>query len=148
VERLRQWIIIDDYAVSDGFSRTGDRIELAPVLEVADGFIALLDGSLAPDPPTSTWYPGDGWLVMELRGAASQPTGTLSPFCVVVHRAHESTCRVRRTDRGGVRTSLERTRGNFGLCDVGSGAHLRMNIAPWWWRNGAAGLGRVRIRRS
>lgn len=72
VERLRQWILLDGHAVSDGFSRTGDRIEAGRVLEVADGFIALLDGSLPPDPPAGTWFlgTGHGSSVMELRPEA------------------------------------------------------------------------------
>ena len=72
VERLRQWIMFDDNPVSDGFSRTGDRVEVARVLEVADGFIGLLDGSLPLDPPTGTWFlgTGHGWSVMELHPEA------------------------------------------------------------------------------
>lgn len=74
VDRLRQWIMVGDLAVSDGFSRTGDRVGVDRVLEVADGSIALLDGSLRPDPPGSQWFlgTGDGWRVM---GAGRRPTG-------------------------------------------------------------------------
>lgn len=76
VERLRQWRMFDDKVVAGGFSRTGDRVEVARVLEVADGFIALVDGSLPVDPPTGTWFlgTGHGWSVMELHPEArTQP---------------------------------------------------------------------------
>ncbi|MFI9386171.1 hypothetical protein [Kutzneria sp. NPDC052558] len=72
VERLREWLILDDLAVSQGFSRTGDRVEVARVLEVADGFMALLDGSLPPDPATGAWFLGTGhpWSVMKMHPEA------------------------------------------------------------------------------
>ncbi|HVK25855.1 MAG TPA: hypothetical protein VM677_31240 [Actinokineospora sp.] len=60
VESLREWIIVDDLPVAGGFSRTGDRVEVSRVLDVAAGFVALLDGSLAPDPPTGAWLFGTG----------------------------------------------------------------------------------------
>jgi hypothetical protein len=50
VDQLRRWVIVDDLSVSQGFSRTGNHVEIERVLEVADAFIALLDGSLPPDP--------------------------------------------------------------------------------------------------
>ena len=72
VEQLRQWTMLDDEPVSNAFSRTGDRVEVDRVLEIADGFIALLDGSFALDPPTGVWFLGTGqpWSVMETRPEA------------------------------------------------------------------------------
>ncbi|WP_433656035.1 hypothetical protein ACQPW1_33700 [Nocardia sp. CA-128927] len=60
VERLRQWVILADSTVSDGFSRTPDGVGVDRILEVADGFIGLLDGRLAADPPHGWWYLGTG----------------------------------------------------------------------------------------
>jgi hypothetical protein len=68
VERLRQWIILDDLPVASGCCRTGTRVEVSRVLEVADGVIALLAGDFAPDPPTGAWFlgTGNGFRVMEM----------------------------------------------------------------------------------
>ncbi|MEV6563000.1 hypothetical protein AB0M22_45300 [Nocardia sp. NPDC051756] len=60
VERLRQWVILGDSTVSDGFSRTPDGVGVDRILEVADGFLGLLNGTLAADPPHGWWYLGTG----------------------------------------------------------------------------------------
>ncbi len=72
VEQLRHWTLFDDEPVSNAFSRTGDRVEVARVLEVADGFIGLLDSTFPLDPPTGVWFLGTGhpWSVMKLRPEA------------------------------------------------------------------------------
>lgn len=72
VDRLRSWIIVDDLPVAGGFARTGGSVELSRVLEVADGFISLVEGSLAPDPPAGAWLlgTGAGAVVMEYRPEA------------------------------------------------------------------------------
>jgi hypothetical protein len=69
IEDLRNWVIVDDLAVSQGFSRTGNQVELKRVLEVADAFRSLLDGTLPPDPPEGAWFVGvgQGYLVMPYR---------------------------------------------------------------------------------
>lgn len=59
-EQLRRWLVVDDLPVAGGFSRTGSQVEVRRVLEVADGFVALLDGDLAPDPPQGVWLLGTG----------------------------------------------------------------------------------------
>lgn len=60
VERLRQWVILADLTVSDGFSRTPGGVGVERILEVADGFIGLLEGTLPADPPNGWWYLGTG----------------------------------------------------------------------------------------
>ncbi len=69
VQRLQHWMILPDIPVADGFSRTGDRVEVDRVLEVADAFIALLNGNFPPDPPTGAWFlgTGDGMRVIDYR---------------------------------------------------------------------------------
>lgn len=57
---LAAWKLIDDQPVSGGFSRTGDHVEVTRILEVADAFIALLSGSLPPDPAHGAWFVGTG----------------------------------------------------------------------------------------
>jgi hypothetical protein len=61
--------MIDDLPVAQGFSRTGNAVEVGRILEVADGFIALLDGTLRPDPPRGAWLlgTGNGYLVVPHR---------------------------------------------------------------------------------
>lgn len=59
-DRLRQWLILDDLAVSGGFSRRPGGVSLNRILEVADGFIALLDNQLPADPPSGWWFLGTG----------------------------------------------------------------------------------------
>ncbi|HEX7302278.1 hypothetical protein [Lentzea sp.] len=52
------------------FTRTGkDHVEVGRVLEVADGFVALLDGTMPADPPGGAWFlgTGEGWAVMPYR---------------------------------------------------------------------------------
>ncbi|GAB4587059.1 hypothetical protein [Nocardia sp. IFM 10818] len=66
VDRLRRWLILDDIPVSDGFARRPDGVQLTRILEVADGFIALLDGRLPPDPPSGWWFFGTGEGMREL----------------------------------------------------------------------------------
>lgn len=69
VERLRAWTVAKDLPVADGVSRTGDRVELNRILEVADGFIALASGTFPPDPPGGAWFlgTGQGYAVIEYR---------------------------------------------------------------------------------
>ncbi len=57
---LRGWIILDDLPVAGAFSRAGTVVEIERVLEVADAFLALLDGTLPPDPPGGAWFLGSG----------------------------------------------------------------------------------------
>lgn len=52
VQRLRQRIMFDDEVVSGGFSRIGDRVEAARVLEVADEF--MRPARVAPRAQTDT----------------------------------------------------------------------------------------------
>ncbi|CAM4482908.1 hypothetical protein NONI108955_33685 [Nocardia ninae] len=59
-DQLCQWLILDDIAVSDGHARRPGGVQLNRILEVADGFIALLDGRLPPDPPSGWWFVGTG----------------------------------------------------------------------------------------
>ncbi|MEC3919952.1 hypothetical protein [Nocardia sp. CDC160] len=68
-ERLRRWMILPDMAVSQGFSRTKGGIGLNRILEVADGFIALVDGRFQSDPPSGWWFlgAGNGMQVIERR---------------------------------------------------------------------------------
>ena len=78
LEHLRAWVMVDDLVVSDGFSRTGAVVEVIRVIEVADAFIALVDGTLPADPPEGAWFVGcgRGYEVMPHRGgpfAAGQP---------------------------------------------------------------------------
>lgn len=67
-EEVARWLILDDLPVAGGFLRTGDVIAAGRVLEVADGFIALLSGSLPDDPPEGAWFlgTGQGYQVMPL----------------------------------------------------------------------------------
>jgi hypothetical protein len=69
IEDLRNWVIVDDLAVSQGFSRTGNQVELKRVLEVADASRSLLNGTLPPDPPEGAWFVGvgQGYVVMPYR---------------------------------------------------------------------------------
>lgn len=60
VERLRQWTILGNLVVSEGFSRTPDGVTANRILEVADGFIGLLAETLPADPPHGWWYLGTG----------------------------------------------------------------------------------------
>lgn len=60
VGRLRRWMILPDVAVAGGFSRTGPVVELQRILEVADAFIAILDGDFPPDPAAGAWFTGTG----------------------------------------------------------------------------------------
>lgn len=49
------------------FTRTGkDHVEVGRILEVADGFVQLLDGTFPADPPGGAWFlgTGEGWAVM------------------------------------------------------------------------------------
>ncbi|MEU0540444.1 hypothetical protein ABZ319_11270 [Nocardia sp. NPDC005978] len=66
-EQLWKWMILPDMAVSQGYSRTEGGIGLHRILEVADGFIALVDGRFQPDPPSGWWFlgTGGGMLVIE-----------------------------------------------------------------------------------
>jgi hypothetical protein len=59
-EELGAWLIVDDLPVSDGFPRTEGGVLLDRILEVADGFVALLGGTLPPDPPEGAWFFGTG----------------------------------------------------------------------------------------
>jgi hypothetical protein len=43
---LREWIIVDDKPVHDGMSRLGHEVKVDRILDVADGFLELLDGTL------------------------------------------------------------------------------------------------------
>lgn len=69
ITRLKEWRLVDDLTVSDGFSRTGEVVELVRILEIAEGFAALLDGTLPPDPPEGWWFLGwgDGMTVIHRR---------------------------------------------------------------------------------
>jgi hypothetical protein len=58
--QLREWIIVDDMPVHDGMSRIGHEVTIDRILDVADGFLELLDGTLPPDPPDSSWFLGTG----------------------------------------------------------------------------------------
>lgn len=60
LDALRTWYVLDDEPVAGAFSRTGHRIELVRVLEVADAFLDLLDGRLRRDPPEGAWLLGTG----------------------------------------------------------------------------------------
>ncbi|WP_225725132.1 MULTISPECIES: hypothetical protein [unclassified Nocardia] len=73
VDRLRQWLILDDIAVSDGHARRPEGVQLNRILEVADGFIALLDGRLPPDPPAGWWFLGTGEGMSEI-GRSTRPS--------------------------------------------------------------------------
>jgi hypothetical protein len=70
-EQMRQWIILDDDPVAGGWAAYGT-LELARILEVADGFIALLDNRFPPDPSTGAWLlgTGDGYRVVRYRPEA------------------------------------------------------------------------------
>jgi hypothetical protein len=58
-EQMRQWIILDDDPVAGGWAANGT-LQLARILEVADGFIALLENRFPPDPSTGAWLLGAG----------------------------------------------------------------------------------------
>jgi hypothetical protein len=64
--RLREWSLAEGLTVSDGFSRSGDAVPVSRILEVADGFVDLMDGSFPDDPVEGAWFlgTGDGWRVM------------------------------------------------------------------------------------
>jgi hypothetical protein len=81
---LRSWIVVDDLPVSNGFSRRGAVIEVQRILEVADAFIALIDGTLPADPPAGAWFVGlgRGYEVMPYRDAPLTPGESRFP-----HRA-------------------------------------------------------------
>jgi hypothetical protein len=59
-DQLRRWLIVDDLPVAGAVSRTGAEVEVERVLEVADAFLALLDGTLPKDPPNGAWFVGGG----------------------------------------------------------------------------------------
>jgi hypothetical protein len=75
IEDLQAWIMVDDLAVSGGFSRTGAFVEVNRVIEVAVAFIALIDGTLPADPPEGAWFVGRGrgYEVMPHKGAPFAP---------------------------------------------------------------------------
>jgi len=56
-ERMREWIILDGSPVAGGWA-VGGTVELSRTFEVADGFLALLDNELPPDPPPGAWFLG------------------------------------------------------------------------------------------
>jgi hypothetical protein len=65
-KQLREWTILDEQPV-------GDRpVALTRILEVANGFIALLDNELPPDPATGAWLlgTGDGYRTIRYRPEA------------------------------------------------------------------------------
>lgn len=68
-EDLQGWIVVDDLAVNGGNVRIGDVLSVERILEVADAFIALVNGTLPPDPPGGTWFvgTGDGYRTMSER---------------------------------------------------------------------------------
>jgi hypothetical protein len=70
-EQMRQWIILDDDPVAGGWAANGI-LELARILEVADGFIALLENRFPPNPSTGAWLlgTGDGYQVVRYRPEA------------------------------------------------------------------------------
>jgi hypothetical protein len=70
-EQMREWIILDGSPVAGGWA-AGGTVELSRILEVADGFIALLDNELPTDPPTGAWLlgTGNGFQVMRYRPEA------------------------------------------------------------------------------
>ncbi|MGQ0843951.1 MAG: hypothetical protein ACT4QF_07425 [Sporichthyaceae bacterium] len=80
VERLREWSLVDGLTVSDGFSRYGDAVALARILEVADGFLALMDGSFPDDPIDGAWFlgTGDGWAVIRHKTLPRKRFGAFS----------------------------------------------------------------------
>lgn len=59
-QTLEAWKLVDDRPVSGGFSRSGGSVELPRIMEVADAFIALMKGSLPPDPVGGWWFLGTG----------------------------------------------------------------------------------------
>ena len=58
-EQMQQWMILDGDPVAGGWAANGT-LELARLLEVADGFIALLDNQFPPDPIVGAWLLGTG----------------------------------------------------------------------------------------
>ncbi|WP_406051560.1 hypothetical protein [Kribbella sp. NBC_00889] len=70
-EQMRQWIILDGDPVAGGWAANGT-LELARILEVADGFIALLDNQFPPDPSAGAWLlgTGEGYKVVRYRPEA------------------------------------------------------------------------------
>jgi hypothetical protein len=62
---MRQWIILDDDPVPGGWAANGI-LELARILEVADGFIACWRTGSRPTPTTGAWLlgTGDGYQVV------------------------------------------------------------------------------------
>jgi hypothetical protein len=57
--QMQQWIILDGDPVAGGWAANGN-LELARILEVADGFIALLDDQFPLDPAAGAWLLGTG----------------------------------------------------------------------------------------
>ncbi|MFC5267669.1 hypothetical protein ACFPJ1_36610 [Kribbella qitaiheensis] len=70
-EQMQQWIILDGDPVAGGWAANGT-LELARLLEVADGFIALLDNQFPPDPSVGAWLlgTGEGYQVVRYRPEA------------------------------------------------------------------------------
>ena len=54
---LARWSVLEGVNVSDGFLRS-QRLGVADILDVADGFIAMIAGTFAPDPPNGAWFLG------------------------------------------------------------------------------------------
>jgi hypothetical protein len=74
-EQMQQWIILDGNPVAGGWAAKGT-LELTRLLEVADGFIALLDNQFPPDPSAGAWLlgTGEGYQVIRYRPEAlAQP---------------------------------------------------------------------------
>lgn len=59
-EQLQHWIMLDDDPIAGGGWAADATVHLARILEVADGFIALLDDQFPPDPATGAWLLGTG----------------------------------------------------------------------------------------
>jgi hypothetical protein len=57
--QMQKWIILDGDPVAGGWAANGN-LELARILEVADGFIALLDDQFPLDPAAGAWLLGTG----------------------------------------------------------------------------------------
>jgi hypothetical protein len=73
-EQMRQWIILDDDPVPGGWAANGI-LELARILEVADGFIACwrTGSRTAPLPARGSWAPATAtkWCAIDPRRSPS-----------------------------------------------------------------------------
>ena len=56
-EDVRDWYLLDDLAVANGFLRS-DVLPVEALLDVLDGFDDLVAGVLEPEPPGAWWFLG------------------------------------------------------------------------------------------